>query len=107
MSNDFTEMTKYGITVLITIIISMTGFWLMMGREYITRAEAEAIAADKTAIVSQRLNDKMESDKEIVRALENNTRAINDFQVQIATLAKTLEFMEKKIDHVPITISNN
>lgn len=99
MSNDFTEMTKYGMTVLITIIISMTGFWLMMGREYITRAEAEAIAADKTAIVAQRLNDKIESDKDVVRALENNTKAINEFQIQIATLAKTLEFMEKKIDH--------
>ena len=103
MSEDFSQLTKYGATVLVTIVISMTGFWLMIGREYITRTEAEAIAADKTAIVAQRLNDKIESDKDVVRALENNTKAINDFQVQIATLAKTLEFMEKRIENARVT----
>ncbi len=106
MSEDFTQLTKYGLTVLVTIVISMTGFWLMIGREYVTRTEAEMIANDKTAIVSQRLNDKIESDKDIVRALENNTRAINEFQVQIATLAKTLEFMEKRIDNGKLSDNN-
>lgn len=91
------EILKYAATVLLTIVLSMTGFWLMIGRDFITRAEAAVIADDKVALISQRLNDKIESDKEIVRALENNTKAINEFKINIATLSKTLEFMDDKL----------
>lgn len=92
------DIAKYAATVLLTIVISMTGFWMMIGREYVTRSEAEIISDDKIALLAQRFNDKIESDKKIVSALDNNTQAINEFKIQIATLGKTLEYVEKQIE---------
>jgi len=95
---------KDAIFFLATIVISMAGFWMLTGRDLVTRAEASTMVDQKTIAMQTKLelyheslvdhehqinktNDKLE------RILEKNTDAINSLRVQIATLANSLDLI--------------
>ena len=95
---------KDAIFFLATIVISMAGFWILTGRDLVTRAEASTMVDQKTIAMQTKLelyheslvdhgheinktNDKLE------RILEKNTDAINSLRVQIATLANSLDLI--------------
>lgn len=103
------SIVKYAATVLVTIVISGTGFWMMIGREYVTRTEAEAIAAAKVVGVESyfeqyrlRLEDRLaasaKQNEEIKIVINKNTEVINDFKVQMAIMTKTLSDIEKRLN---------
>lgn len=95
------ELMKYAGTVLITIIISMTGFWMMIGREYATRTEVKASVSEGISSLEDKLDIYLKQEEKLSRIIESNTIAINEFRVQIASLGKTLGYLEqemKKID---------
>ena len=89
---------------LATIVISMAGFWMLTGKDLITRSEASILVDQRTITMATKLelyheslidneheikktNDKLE------RILEKNTEAINSLRVQIATLSHALELL--------------
>ena len=95
---------KDAIFFLATIVISMAGFWMLTGKDLVTRAEASVMVDQKTIAMQTKLelyheslvdhehqinktNDKLE------RILEKNTDAINSLRVQIATLANSLDLI--------------
>lgn len=94
--NELNDMIKYAAVVLITIVISMTGFWLMIGREYVTRSEANMLIIDKLAVVDQKLNDKIETDKQLAEALDNNTKIIHELQIQLAKFSQSVQILESR-----------
>ncbi len=95
MNNEF---IKYIATVLVTIVISMTGFWMMMGRNYVTRAETKVIAAEKMVIVEERLEMYLGREDKLEALINMNTKAINEFRVQTAILNQTLQHMQNQME---------
>lgn len=95
--NSANDIVKYAATVLVTIVISMTGFWMMMGRNYVTRTEANEIAVQRIGIIDTKLDLYLQSSNEIKIIITQNTSAINEFRVQSAKLNQTLLFLQDQI----------
>ena len=85
---------RQAVTVLTTIVISMTGFWLMIGREYTTRAEVSRMIDRESPYVQDRnmilevLADNKDANNKLRQAIDNNTRVI----VELRTV---MEFLRK------------
>lgn len=84
------------ITILVTVIFTMIGFWLMEGREFVTRIEVTEIIQQENKLILQKMAERDKNDKRLEAVLEKNTEAIQELKVQIATLNRTLEYLEKK-----------
>lgn len=82
-------------TVMLTIVISMTGFWMMIGRELATRDEVYTIVNTKMIAIDAKLNARVQQDQRLEKVLEKNTDAIQGLQVQIATLNVMLDTMRR------------
>jgi hypothetical protein len=91
-------------TASIGIIITMLGFWLTIGKNMVTRAEAiELIKNDGPYLqdrqfIMERLAINKETQAAFANALQRNTEVMNELKVQIATLGKTLEALEDRIE---------
>jgi len=105
MKND---LLREAVVVLVTIVISMTGFWLMIGRTLITRDEASVMITEKTSAIQTeytsyklfmedqlRRSDKQNEDLKM--ALNQNTNAVNDLKIQIATLAQAMLYIQEQL----------
>ena len=94
-------------TSMLSIIIALIGFWTTFIKNLITRKEVEEMLV-KTQESSQyikdrqfimeRLNSHKEDTNILFRALEKNTEVMTELKVQIATLGKTLEALESRIE---------
>ena len=102
---------KYSATMCVAIIIAMSGFWLSYGKDLVTRAEARTLISEGTHrvekeidTVSNRLDriddrsNKLEEELRIV--LQDNTSAIVDLKVQVASLSQTIEALSDKINQL-------
>ena len=89
---------------LATIVISMAGFWMLTGKDLITRIEAATLVEQKTVTLATKIelyhealvdheNEINKQKEKLERILERNTEAINNLRVQIATLTHTLELL--------------
>ena len=87
---------------LAAIVVSMAGFWMMTGRDLINRDEASLLLQQhsisletKVELYYQGLLHQEErivkQEEKLQRILEQNTEAINDLKVQIATLSQSLK----------------
>lgn len=82
--------------VLVTIIISMTSFWMMIGKDYITRDETRIIVENEIEPVQAGL------DRYSV-ILQKNTDAVIDLKLSLTALGsldamnKRLEFLEGEL----------
>ena len=85
------KIVMYAATVLITIILSMTGFWLMIGREFVTRAEAKEIAEARILLVDQRLEIYRRETVETRAVISKNSEVINDLRVELARLTQAIK----------------
>lgn len=105
MNRDIQNFFKYSSTVLVTIVVSMTGFWMMIGREYVTRSEMREEINNtinaRIAVIDQKLEHNIQGDERILEVLENNTQAVSELKIQVGMLNKTLEFLEKRLDADP------
>jgi hypothetical protein len=77
------NLIKSAATVMITMIITMSGFWMMIGRDFVTRAEVNEL-------IQQRVSTIAATEERLERVVTKNTDAINHFNIQIATLNQTL-----------------
>jgi len=95
---------KDAVFFLATIVVSMAGFWMLTGKDLISRGEAANLVDQKTISIGTKLElyhealvdheHKINKQKEkLERILEKNTEAINSLRVQIATLAHSLELI--------------
>lgn len=93
-------------TTSIGILVTMIGFWFTMGRNMATKAEVLEIVESKSPylqdrqFIMERLNSNKEIQSAFANALQRNTEVLNELKVQIATLGKTLEALEDRIERV-------
>lgn len=91
-------------TTCIGIIMAMIGFWFTMGKNMATKAEVADMIETKSPyltdkqFIMERLNSNKETQAAFSQALQRNTEVMNELKIQIATLGKTLEALEARIE---------
>lgn len=91
-------------TTSIGIIVTMLGFWVAIGKKMVTRAEVIDIIKNESPynqdrqFIMERLATNKETQAAFASALQRNTEVMNELKVQIATLGKTLEALEDRIE---------
>lgn len=91
-------------TTSIGIIVTMLGFWVTIGRNMTTKAdvlnmiETQSPYIHDRQFIMERLNTNKEIQAAFSNALQRNTDVMNELKIQIATLGKTLEALEDKIE---------
>jgi hypothetical protein len=88
----------------IGIIVTLLSFWVGIGRKIISKDEilhmietSSPYAADKQFIM-ERLSSNKELQSAFANALQRNSDVMNELKIQIATLGKTLETLEDRIE---------
>jgi hypothetical protein len=91
-------------TTAVGIIVTMIGFWMTIGKNMTTKAEVLSMIETQSPYVHdrqfimERLNSGKESQAAFATALQRNTEVMNELKIQIATLGKTLEALEYRIE---------
>lgn len=92
-------------TTCLGIIVTMVGFWVMIGKNMVTRAEVLSMIETSSPynedrqFIMERLAANKESQAALAHALQKNTEVMNELRIQIAMLSKTLEALEERIEH--------
>jgi hypothetical protein len=98
------ELWQYLATISISIILTMVGFWFTFFKNIPNRAEVCEMIETKSSysqdrqFIMERLAINKESQAAFASALQRNTEVMNELKVQIATLGKTLEALEDRIE---------
>jgi len=91
-------------TTSIGIIVTMIGFWLTIGKNMATKTdvlhmiETQSPYIHDRQFIMERLNSNKEIQATFANALQRNTEVMNELKIQIATLGKTLEALEDRIE---------
>lgn len=91
-------------TTSLGIIVTMIGFWFTIGRNMATRAEVADMIETKSPylqdrqFIMERLAVNKETQAAFAAALQRNTEVMTELKIQIATLGKTLEALEERIE---------
>jgi predicted nucleic-acid-binding protein len=91
-------------TTSIGIIVTMVGFWVAIGRNMATKSEVIELIKNQCPYVTdrqfimERLAINKETQAAFANALQRNTEVMNELKIQIATLGKTLEALEERIE---------
>jgi peptidoglycan hydrolase CwlO-like protein len=94
-------------TSMLSIIIALIGFWTTFVKNLVNRKDVEDMInrcaqssqyAQDRQFIMERLNSHKEDTNILFRALEKNTEVMTELKIQIATLGKTLETLEKRIE---------
>jgi hypothetical protein len=91
-------------TTCVGIIVTMIGFWVAIGKNMVTRTEVSNIIKNESPynqdrqFIMERLASNKETQAALTGMLQRNTEVMNELKVQIATLGKTLEALEERIE---------
>lgn len=91
-------------TTCIGIIITMLGFWFTIGKHMVTKSEVAEIVKKESPylhdrqFIMERLAVNKETQAALTGMLQRNTEVMNELKIQIATLGKTLEALEERIE---------
>jgi hypothetical protein len=91
-------------TASIGIVVTMGGFWVMIGRNMATKSEVAHMIetmspyAHDRQFIMERLANNKENQAAFAMALQRNTEVMNELKIQIAMLGKTLEALEERIE---------
>lgn len=91
-------------TTSIGIIVTMMGFWVAIGKKMVTKAEVAELIKNESPylqdrqFIMERLAINKETQAALTSMLQRNTEVMNELKVQIATLGKTLEALEDRIE---------
>ena len=97
-------------TSMLSIIVALFGFWTTFIKNLVNRKEVEEMIANNAQssqyikdrqFIMERLNSHKEDTNMLFRALEKNTEVMTELKIQIATLGKTLEALEHRIEKTP------
>ena len=92
-------------TVSLGIIVTLLGFWVGVGRKILSKEEVADIIQHETPyakdrqFIMERLSSHKESQIAFSLALQRNSDIMNELKIQLATLAKTLETLEIRIEN--------
>jgi len=91
-------------TAAIGIIVTMMGFWVAIGRNMATKSEVAHMIETQSPylqdrqFIMERLASNKESQAQFATALQRNSDVMNELKIQLATLGKTLEALEDRIE---------
>ena len=91
-------------TVSIGIIVTLLGFWAGVGKKIVTKDEIsemikiESVYNQDRQFIMERLSSNKENHTVLTNMLQKNTEVMHELKVQIATLGKTLEALEERIE---------
>jgi hypothetical protein len=91
-------------TTSIGIIVTMLGFWITLGKNMATKSEVAEMVETKSPylqdrqFIMERLAVNKETQAALTGMLQRNTEVMNELKIQIATLGKTLEALEERIE---------
>ena len=91
-------------TTAVGIIITLVAFWAGIVRHMATREEVCEMIVTRSPYVEDRqyIMERLAVNKEIQgqlsTALQRNSEVMNELRIQIATLSKTLETLETRMD---------
>lgn len=91
-------------TTSIGIIVTMLGFWVTIGRNMATKVEVAHMIEVQSPYMQDRqfIMERLASNKEnqaaFSMALQRNSDVMNELKIQIATLGKTLEALEHRVE---------
>lgn len=91
-------------TTSIGIIVTMIGFWIAIGKNMATKAEVAEIVESKSPylqdrqFIMERLSVNKETQAALSVTLQKVIEVMSELKIQIATLGKTLEALEERID---------
>ena len=98
----FNEILPGGIGAL----LAFTVFWVGVGRHVVTKDQLMEVISTQSPYVKdrnyimERLDRYKEAQESFSEALQRNTEVMNELRINIATLAKTLEALEDRIEHL-------
>jgi hypothetical protein len=91
-------------TASIGVIVTMMGFWVAIGRNMATKSEVVHMIETQgpynqdRQFIMERLASNKESQAQFATALQRNSDVMNELKIQLATLGKTLEALEDRIE---------
>lgn len=91
-------------TVTIGVIVTLISFWVGIGRKIVSKDEILELIKNNSPytqdrqFVMERLASNKENQAVLTNMLQRNTEVMNELKVQIATLGKTLEALEERIE---------
>lgn len=93
-------------TVSIGVIVTLIGFWVGIGRKIVSREDISDMIKNESPynqdrqFIMERLATNKENQTLLTNMLQRNTEVMNELKIQIATLGKTLEALEERIERV-------
>lgn len=94
-------------TSMLSVIIALVGFWTTFIKNLVNRKDVEEMIhrcsqssqySQDRQYIMERLNSHKEDTSVLFKALEKNTEVMTELKIQIATLGKTLEALENRIE---------
>lgn len=91
-------------TVSIGIIVTLIGFWVNIGKKIVTKEEISTMIqgenpyAKDREFIMERLATNKETQAALSITLQKVIEVMNELKIQIATLGKTLEALEERIE---------
>jgi hypothetical protein len=104
MSDTIIHFWENVATTSLGIIVTMLGFWATIGKKMVTKAEVIELLESNSPylqdrqFIMERLAINKETQAAFANALQRNTDVMNELKIQIATLGKTLEALEDRIE---------
>ena len=94
-------------TSMVSILIALVGFWTTFIKNLVTRNDVEKMIEESSdrsrynqdrQFIMERLNSSKETQIALSKALAKNTEVMTELKIHIATLGKTLENIESRIE---------
>jgi hypothetical protein len=104
MNENITHFWQSVSTASIGIIVTLIAFWVGLGRKIVTREEIVEMIKNESSysqdrqFIMERLATNKENQTLVTTILQRNTEVMNELKIQIATLGKTLEALEYRIE---------
>lgn len=106
MTEHVIDWWQYIATTSVGIIITMLGFWLTIGKNTITKTDVYHIIENHSPYIKdrqfimERLSINKETQNALSLTLQKVIEVMSELKIQIATLGKTLEALEDRIDRL-------
>ncbi|NDB60334.1 hypothetical protein EB001_18045 [bacterium] len=102
--SEMINVWEFVATTSIGIVISLVGFWFTIGKNMASKNDVLEMIENRSPylqdrqFIMERLAINKETQAAFATALQRNTEVMTELKVQIATLGKTLEALEEKIE---------
>jgi len=92
------------ITILVSVILSMAGFWLTVSPKYVTKEDVDRMLTvyhqpfiERQNLTDYRLNEAHVNASKMMDLIEKSNDAINALNLEVAKLSHVLATLESKL----------